>query len=56
MVVYKSKLSFDAILNKTGIDYIRRKIRYYIVIILNTMGVKLNIDMANYQTAVTLVI
>jgi hypothetical protein len=42
-------LSFDIIPNKVGINYIKKKIRYYIIIILNTIGVKLDIDAADCQ-------
>jgi hypothetical protein len=42
-------LNFDIILNKVGINYIKRGVRYYIIIILNIIKIKLDVDTADYQ-------
>jgi hypothetical protein len=42
-------LSYNIVPNGAGVDYIRRKVGYYIIIILNIIGVKLNINAADYQ-------
>jgi hypothetical protein len=49
MVIYKLKLNFDIILNKMGINYIKKRIRYYIIVILNIIEIKLDIDAADCQ-------
>jgi hypothetical protein len=36
-------LSFDIVPNRAGINYIGKGVGYYIIIVLNTIGVKLNI-------------
>jgi hypothetical protein len=42
-------LNFNIVSNRVGIDYIKRKVGYYIIIILNIIGVKLDIDAADCQ-------
>jgi hypothetical protein len=42
-------LSANAVLNRTKINYIKREIGYYIIIILNIIKIKLNIDAADCQ-------
>jgi hypothetical protein len=49
MIIYKLKLSSDVILNRTKINYIKKKIKYYIIIILNIIGIKLDVNAADYQ-------
>jgi hypothetical protein len=42
-------LNSNIIPNRIKIDYIKKRIRYYIIIILNIMGVKLDVDIADCQ-------
>jgi hypothetical protein len=42
-------LNFDIILNGTRINYIKKEVGYYIIIILNIIEIKLDVDIVDSQ-------